>query len=57
MTTPRVPMVMEDVTDPAELARARARDEHFRRSLAWFEAHARELDAAHRGKCICIAGE
>ena len=57
MTTPRVPMVMEDVTDPVELARAGARDEHLRRNLAWFEAHARELGSAHAGQCICIAGE
>jgi hypothetical protein len=53
----RVPVVMEEVTDPAELARSRERNERFRRNLAWFEAHALEIGRAHRGKCICIAGE
>jgi hypothetical protein len=57
MTSRRALMAMEDVTDPVELARGRARDEHFRRDLAWFEAHARELGSAHPGKCTCIAGE
>jgi hypothetical protein len=48
---------MEEVTDPAELAKARAQDERFRRNWAWFEAHAAEVYAAHRGKCVCVAGE
>ena len=52
-----VPVVMEEVTDPAELARARAPDERFERNLEWFQGHAREIYAAHRGKVICVAGE
>jgi hypothetical protein len=48
---------MEEVTDPAELAKARAQDERFRRNWAWFEARAAEVYAAHRGKCVCVAGE
>jgi len=51
------PLVMEEVTDPVELARARARRERFERNLAWFQAHAAELYPAHRGKCLCVAGE
>ena len=51
------PIIMEEVTDPVELQQARAQDERFARNWAWFEAHAAELYAAHRGKCICIAGE
>jgi hypothetical protein len=52
-----IPIVMEEVTDPVELAKARARGERFARNLAWFEAHALEIGAAHRGQCICIAGQ
>jgi len=52
-----VPVVMEEVTDPAELAQARARGERFRRNWTWFEARAPEVYTAHRGKCICVAGE
>jgi hypothetical protein len=48
---------MEEVTDPVELAHARARDERFARNLAWFQVHALDIYQAHRGKCICIAGE
>ena len=51
------PIVMEELTDPAELAKARAQDERFARNWAWFEAHASEIYASHRGKCVCIAGE
>ncbi len=50
-------LVMEEVTDPAELARASARHERFQRNLAWFEAHALSIGEQYRGKCICIAGE
>jgi hypothetical protein len=49
--------VMEELTDPGELAEARARRERFDRNWAWFEAHATEFYRSHRGKCICIAGE
>ena len=48
---------MEEVTDPVELQKAREQDERFERNWAWFEAHAAEIYAQHRGKCICIAGE
>jgi hypothetical protein len=50
-----VTMTLE--SNPAELARARAQDERFRRNLAWYEAHAPELGEKYRGKYICIAGE
>jgi hypothetical protein len=46
---------MEKVTDPAELQKSRAQNERFERNWAWFEVHA-EIYAAHRGKCMCIAG-
>jgi hypothetical protein len=47
----------EEVTDPAELARAQERRRRFDLNLAWFEANAPEIYAAHRGKCICVAGQ
>src|SRR5262245_44637799 len=53
----QVPVVMEELTDAEELARARAQDERFERNWAWFEAHAAEIYARHRGKCLCIAGQ
>jgi hypothetical protein len=56
MALEQSPIVMEEVTDPAELAKARAQDERFARNWAWFESHASEIYASHRGKCICIAG-
>jgi hypothetical protein len=55
MTVKQFRILMEEVTDPAELNKARAQDERFERNWAWFEAHAAEIYAAHRGKCICIA--
>jgi hypothetical protein len=48
---------MEEVTDPEELARARARDERFARNSAWLQRHATEIYTRYRGKCICVAGE
>ena len=55
MTDP--PIIMEEVTDPVELQKARVQDERFARNWAWFEVHTAEIYAAHRGKCVCIAGE
>ena len=57
MTAKQIPIVMEEVTDPVELQKAREQDERFERNWRWFEAHAAESYAKHRGKCICIAGE
>jgi hypothetical protein len=51
------PVIMGIVTDPEELARARAQDERFERNWAWFTARATEIYRAHRGKCYCVAGE
>jgi hypothetical protein len=53
----RPPIVMEVVTDPEELRKARKQDEQFERNLAWLRCHAAEVYSQHRGKCICIAGE
>ena len=51
------PITMHEVTDPAELARFRARQAQFDRNWAWFEQHAEEIYRNCRGKCLCIAGE
>jgi hypothetical protein len=56
MTVQQSPILLEEVTDPVELEQARAQDARFARNWAWFEVHAAEIYAAHRGKCICIAG-
>jgi len=57
MTVKQSSIIMEEVTDPVELQKAREQDERFERNWAWFEAHAAESYVQHRGKCICIAGE
>jgi hypothetical protein len=54
MTTP---LIMEEITDPAEIAKARAQRERFDRNSAFLEAHAREVYTRYRGKCVCVAGE
>ena len=57
MTVKQPAITMEEVSDPVELHKAQAQDERFERNWAWFEAHTTEIYAAHRGKCICVAGE
>jgi len=50
-------LILEEVTDPEQLARARAPWERFDRNAAWLQAHGAEIYPRHRGKVICIAGE
>ena len=50
-------VVIEEVTDPVEIAAARAQRERSDRNAAFLEAHAKEIYARYRGKCVCIAGE
>jgi hypothetical protein len=57
MADQQAPITMEEVTDPEELAQARARGERFARNSAWLQAHAKEIYTQYRGKCICVAGE
>lgn len=57
MANAQVSIIMEEVTDPEELAKAQAQRERFDRNAAWLQAHASEVYTRHRGKCICIAGE
>ena len=51
------PIVMEEVTDPVELAKAFAQDARFEKNCVWFDAHAAEIYTQHRGKCLCVAGQ
>jgi hypothetical protein len=57
MSNGQHPIVMEEITDPVELAKARARREQFDRNFEWLQCHASEVYEKHRGKCICIAGQ
>lgn len=57
LADPTTPMVMIEVTDPVELAAARARRERFDRNWTWLKAHVPTVYEANRGKVICIAGE
>jgi hypothetical protein len=57
MTNQQSTIVMEEVTDPEELAKARVQDERFARNSAWLQAHIPEVYSRYRGKCICVAGE
>jgi hypothetical protein len=50
-------VTMEVVTDPGEIAEARAQRERFDRNAAWLQAHALEVYPKCRGKYMCIAGE
>ena len=50
-------VTMEIVTDPVELAKARAQRARFDRNAAWLQAHAHEVYPMCRGKYMCIAGE
>ncbi len=48
--------VMEEVTDPVEIAQALARHARMERNWEAFDARAAEVYASHRGKCVCVAG-
>src|SRR5439155_744807 len=50
--------VMEEVTDPEELARPRARRERFDRNWEWIKPHGRSTNGdAHGGRCVGAAGD
>jgi len=50
-------IVVEEVTDPVAIAKWRNRQQRADRNWSWFESHAAEIYDAHRGKCVCVAGE
>lgn len=49
-------VIMEEVSDPEELAKAYLQHERFERNSAWLQSHIPDVYARHRGKCICVAG-
>jgi hypothetical protein len=51
------PLVMEEATDPEELARALAQRQRADRNVAWLQAHVQEMYSQYRGRFICVAGE
>ena len=57
MAAENMKVVMEEVTDPEELAKARAQRARFDRNAAWLQKHASEIYPRYRGKCVCIAAE
>lgn len=57
MVQTKIPLVMREVSDPGELARARALRERADRNAAWLQAHAASVYSQHRGRHVCIAGE
>jgi hypothetical protein len=54
---PITPVIVEEVTDPVDIARYRERTERYDRNLAWLKAHAHEVYSQNRGRYICIAGQ
>lgn len=55
MTRPQ--FTIEEVTDPAEIARHRAHAERVRRNGNWLQAHWDEVLPQARGKFLAVAGE
>ncbi len=48
-------MILEEITDPAELARAQAQDERHRCNQEWLEAHWSNLLPTARGRFVAVA--
>jgi hypothetical protein len=57
MANQQFSIVMEEVTDPEALAKARTQRQRFDRNSAWLQAHATEVYTRYRGTCVVIAGE
>jgi hypothetical protein len=51
------PLIMEEVTDPAVVARNRAQYERARRNSDWLESHWADLLPQARGKHLVVAGQ
>ena len=56
-TTPAPQFVIEEVTDPGELARAREQSERARQNGQWLQAHWPDILPKARGKFLAVAGE
>ncbi len=57
MPLEKLKVVMEEMTDPIELAKAQVQRERFDRNWAWFKTRATEIYERFRGQCVVIAGE
>ena len=55
MSQPR--FIIEEVTDPVQIARSRAQFERARRNSDWLQAHWPELRPRARGRFIAVAGQ
>jgi hypothetical protein len=55
MSEPR--FIIEEVTDPDAIARARAQDERARRNSEWLQAHWPDLLPQARGRHLAVAGQ
>ena len=51
------PVIIEEVTDPNEIARARVQDERHRRNTDWLQAHWAQVLPQARGRFLAVAGE
>jgi hypothetical protein len=49
--------IIEEVTDPKEIARARAQDERHRRNNEWLETHWADVLPQARGKFLAVANQ
>lgn len=50
-------LIVEEVSDAAELARFRNQHEQFCRNAAWLESHWKDVTPAAFGKFVAVAGE
>jgi hypothetical protein len=55
MDEPR--FLIEEVTDPAEIARSREQNERIRRNLHWLQAHWADVLPQALGKHLAVAGQ
>ena len=51
------PLVLEEVNDAAQWARARAQNERAERNYAWLEAHWAEVLPRARGRFLAVSGQ
>lgn len=49
--------IIEEVSDPSEIARSRAQDERHRRNNEWLQAHWADVLPQARGKFLAVAGQ
>jgi hypothetical protein len=49
--------ILEEVTDPTEIARCRVQDERARRNSDWLQAHWGDVLPRARGRFLAVAGQ